>query len=512
MNRKYLCIDLKSFFASVECMERNLDPMTTNLVVADKSRTEKTICLAVTPSLKSFGIPGRPRLFEVVQKVKYVNNERIRKAPGRKFEGKSYNAVELQNNPALELDYIVAPPQMAKYIEYSTRIYNVYLKYVAPEDIHIYSIDEVFMDVTSYLNTYKKTAHELAITMIRDVLKTTGITATAGIGTNMYLAKIAMDIKAKKMPADKDGVRIAELDEISYRKELWEHTPLTDFWRVGKGYARKLEANNLYCMGDIARASRDKFWEDKLYKLFGVNAELLIDHAWGYEPCTIEDIMQYKPENKSLGEGQVLHCPYDFDGAKLIVREMLELLSLKLVSQKLVTDQIVLTIGYDIENLTDRERSKNYTGEITTDFYGRKVPKHAHGTANIGKFTSSTMLITDATLELFDRIVNKDLLVRRVNISANHIKNEAYVVEQQEYEQLDLFSDYEEIQKQREKEEKALKKERAIQEATLEIKERYGKNAIIKGFNLQEGATTIQRNQQIGGHAAGDANEEDSNW
>ena len=502
MKKQYLCIDLKSFFASVECMELGLDPMTTNLVVADKSRTEKTICLAVTPSLKAYGIPGRARLFEVIQKVKYANNERIRKAPGRKFTEKSSNSIELNSNPSLELDYIVAPPQMAKYIEYSTRIYNVYLKYVAPEDMHIYSIDEVFIDITSYLNTYGKTAHELAMTIIRDVLKTTGITATAGIGTNMYLAKIAMDIKAKKMPADKDGVRIAELDEISYREELWEHTPLTDFWRVGKGYEKKLEDNGMYCMGDIARASLEKYKEDKLYKLFGVNAELLIDHAWGYEPCTIADIMQYKPENKSLGEGQVLHCPYDFDGAKLIVREMLELLSLKLVSQKLVTDQIVLTIGYDIENLTDAERSRKYTGEITTDFYGRKVPKHAHGTANIGRFTSSTMLITNATLELFDRIVNKDLLVRRVNISANHIMNESDVEEKSRYEQLDLFSDYEEIQAQREKEEKALKKERAIQKATLDIKERYGKNAILKGFNLQEGATTIQRNKQIGGHQA----------
>ena len=509
MNKQYLCIDLKSFFASVECVERGPDPMTTNLVVADKSRTEKTICLAVTPSLKAFGIPGRTRLFEVVQKVKYVNNDRIRKAPGRKFTGKSSNAAELKNNPALELYYIIAPPQMAKYIEYSTRIYNIYLKYVAPEDMHIYSIDEVFMDITNYLKTYGMTAHELAMTIIHDVLNTTGITATVGIGTNMYLAKIAMDIVAKKMPADKSGVRIAELDEMSYRKELWEHTPLTDFWRVGRGYTKKLEANRLYTMGDIARASLDKCWEDKLYKLFGVNAELLIDHVWGYEPCTIDDIRSYKPENKSLGEGQVLHCLYDFEKAKLIVKEMLELLSLKLVSQKLVTDQIVLTIGYDIENLTDSEKKRKYKGEITTDFYGRKVPKHAHGTANIGKFTSSTMLITDATLNIFDNIVNKDLLVRRVNISANHIMNEADIQEKQRYEQLDLFSNYEEIQKKREQEEKALKKERAIQKATLEIKERYGKNAILKGFNLQEGATTIQRNKQIGGHQA--EVEEDNN-
>lgn len=509
MNKKYLCIDLKSFFASVECVERGLNPMTTNLVVADKSRTEKTICLAVTPSLKAYGISGRARLFEVVQKVGYVNQERKRQAPGRRFTGKSFDATELKSNPSLELDYVIAPPQMAKYIEYSTRIYNVYLKYVAPEDMHIYSIDEVFINITSYLKTYKMTAHELAVTIIHDVLKTTGITATAGIGTNMYLAKIAMDIKAKKMPADKDGVRIAELDEISYRKELWEHTPLTDFWRVGKGYAKKLEENNMRCMGDIARASLDKWGEDRLYKLFGVNAELLIDHAWGYEPCTIDDIRKYKPENKSLGEGQVLHCPYDFEKAKLIVREMLELLSLKLVSQRLVTDQIVLTIGYDIENLTDSKRKQNYKGEITTDFYGRKVPKHAHGTANIGKFTSSTMLITDAALELFDKIVNKDLLVRRVNISANHIMSEADVVNRKSYEQLDLFTDYEEKESKRKKEEKALKKERAIQEATLEIKERYGKNAILKGFNLQEGATTIQRNRQIGGHQA--ENSEDNN-
>ncbi len=502
-SKQYLCLDLKSFFASVECVERELDPMKTNLVVADKSRTEKTICLAVTPSLKSLGISGRARLFEVVQKVKCANQERIKKVPGRKFEGKSYHSDELQSNPALELDYIIAPPQMAKYIEYSTRIYDVYLKYVAHEDMHIYSIDEVFIDITNYLKTYEMTARELAMTIIRDVLKTTGITATAGIGTNMYLAKIAMDIMAKKMPMDQDGVRIAELDEMSYRKELWEHRPLTDFWRVGRGYAKRLDENNLYTMGDVARASLEPYGEDRLYRLFGVNAELLIDHAWGYEPCTIEHIRQYKPENKSMGEGQVLHCPYDFEGARLIVREMLELLSLKLVSQRLVTDQIVLTIGYDIENLTDVERRRNYKGEITTDFYGRRVPKHAHGTANIGRHTASTMLITNAALALFDEIVNRDLLVRRVNISANHIINESDVQEKQTYEQLDLFSDYNEIQKQREQEELALKKERTLQETTLTIKQRYGKNAILKGFNLQEGATTIERNKQIGGHAAG---------
>ena len=509
MTKKYLCIDLKSFFASVECRELGLDPMTTNLVVADKSRTEKTICLAVTPSLKAYGIPGRARLFEVVQKVKYANAERLKKAPQNRFTGKSCNSLELNENPALELDYIVAPPQMAKYIEYSTRIYDVYLKYVAPEDMHIYSIDEVFIDITNYLATYNMTPHQLAMTIIRDVLKTTGITATAGIGTNMYLAKIAMDIKAKKMPADKDGVRIAELDEISYRKEMWDQTPLTDFWQVGKRTAKKLQQNRFFCMGDIARASLDKYLEDKLYKLFGVNAELLIDHAWGFEPCTIEDIMQYKPENKSLCEGQVLHLPYDFEAAKLIVREMLELLSLKLVSQKLVTNQIVLTVGYDIENLADAERRRKYTGEVTTDFYGRKVPKHAHGTANIGRYTSSTMLITNATLELFDKIVNKDLLVRRVNLSANHLICESDIPKGPDHEQLDMFSSYEEKQQMRENEEKLLQKERTLQDVALKIKERYGKNAILKGFNLQEGATTIQRNKQIGGHQA--MAEEDKN-
>ena len=500
--KQYLCIDLKSFYASVECIERDLNPLTTNLVVADDSRTEKTICLAVTPSLKAFGIPGRARLFEVVQKVRFINAGRLRKAPGGQFSGKSCNAVQLAQDPSLELSYIVAPPRMALYMEYSTRIYDIYLKYVSPEDIHVYSIDEVFIDITSYLNTYNLSSRELASKIIRDVLAETGITATAGIGTNLYLAKVAMDIKAKKIPADKDGVRIAVLDEMSYRRELWDHTPLTDFWRVGKGYARKLEANRLYTMGDIARCSLDKYGENKLYKLFGVNAELLIDHAWGWEPCTIADIRNYKTENKSLGEGQVLHCPYDFEKAKLIVREMLELLSLKLVEQRVVTDQIVLTIGYDIENLTNPEISRCYKGEVTTDRYGRKVPKHAHGTANIGKFTSSTMLIVNAAMELYDRIVNEKLLVRRVYISANHIVPEGSVLNKPKHEQLDLFTDYETMQKRMEKEEKELKKERAIQETTIEIKNRYGKNAILKGFNLQEGATTKDRNKQIGGHKA----------
>ena len=397
-NRMYICIDLKSFYASVECIERNLDPMTTNLVVADASRTEKTICLAVSPALKSFGIPGRPRLFEVVQKVKAINNQRRWSAPNKKLEGESSNYLELKKNPSLALSYITAPPRMAYYMEYSTRIYNVYLKYIAPEDIHVYSIDEVFIDVTNYLTTYNLSARELAMKIIRDVLDTSGITATAGIGTNMYLAKIAMDIVAKKMPADKNGVRIAELDEMSYRRQLWSHRPLTDFWRIGKGYAKKLEENGLYTMGDIAAYSLVESGEDRLYKLFGVNAELLIDHSWGWEPCTIEDIRAYKPENKSIGSGQVLHCPYDFDKAKLIVREMTDLLVLDLVEKRLVTNQIVLTVGYDIENLINPEIKKLYKGEITTDNYGRKIPKHAHGTANIGRMTSSTFRRVSSTI------------------------------------------------------------------------------------------------------------------
>ena len=501
-NRIYLCIDLKSFYASVECIERNVDPMTTNLVVADSSRTEKTICLAVSPSLKSYGIPGRPRLFEVVQKVREINNNRRKNNFGKDFEGESTNYLELKNNPSLKLSYIVAPPRMAYYMEYSTRIYNVYLKYIAPEDIHVYSIDEVFIDVTNYLNAYKLSAHELAMKIIRDVLNTSGITATAGIGTNMYLAKIAMDIVAKKMPADKNGVRIAQLDEMSYRKQLWCHRPLTDFWRVGKGIAKKLEENGLYTMGDIAACSLAESGEDKLYKLFGVNAELLIDHAWGWEPCTIDDIRSYKPENKSIGSGQVLHCPYDFEKAKLIVREMTELLALDLVEKRLVTDQIVLTVGYDIENLTNSKIKKYYKGDITTDNYGRKIPKHAHGTANIRRLTSSTMLIMQAVMDLFDKIVNPKLLVRRVNISANHVIAESDVHQSQTFEQLDMFTDYEELEKKQEQEKKELEKERAIQETTIKLRNRFGKNAILKGTNLREGATTKDRNNQIGGHKA----------
>ncbi len=501
-NKKYLCIDLKSFYASVECIERGLDPMTTNLVVADESRTEKTICLAVTPSLKAYGISGRARLFEVVQAVGKINSQRQKKAPGYKFRGESVDSNELEKFPELKLSYIAAPPRMAFYMQYSTRIYNIYLKYVSHEDIHVYSVDEVFIDITGYLDSGRIDAKDFARRIIKDVFQTTGITATAGIGTNMYLAKIAMDIEAKHTKPDKTGVRIAQLDEMSYRRKLWGHRPLTDFWRVGKGYAKKLEANNLFTMGDIARASLDSYGENKLYKLFGVNAELLIDHAWGVEPCTMADVKAYKPENSSIGTGQVLHCAYETDKARLIVREMLELLSLDLVEKKLVTNQIVLTVGYDIENLTDSERMKSYTGEITTDFYGRQVPKHAHGTANIGKYTSSGILITDAVMKLYDRIVDKNLLVRRINISANHIKSESDITEKTTFEQLDFFTDYSKLDKKREQDKIMLEKERRIQETTIELKKRFGKNAIIKGMNLKEGATTIDRNRQIGGHKA----------
>ena len=472
--------------------------MTTNLVVADLSRTEKTICLAVTPSLKSYGVSGRARLFEVVQKVKEVNNGRRYKAPGRQLEGASSDDTEIKSNPKLALDYIVAPPRMAHYMEYSTRIYNVYLKYIAPEDIHVYSIDEVFIDLTHYLGTYKKSAHDMAQTIIKDVLKTTGITATAGIGTNLYLAKIAMDIMAKKMPADENGVRIAELDEMSYRKNLWDHKPLTDFWMVGKGIAKKLEDNYMFTMGDVARCSH--YDEDRLYKLFGVNAELLIDRAWGWEPVTIAEIKAYKPKSNSLSVGQVLHCPYDYDMAKLIVKEMIDAHVLELVDKGLVTDQLVLDVGYDIENLTDPERSAKYHGEIKTDFYGRKIPKHAHGTANLKEKTSSSHIITDAMMQLYDRIVDKNLLIRRLNIATCKLIREEDVEIKEYAEQLTLFDDPEALLRSREKEKAALEREKRMQKAVIGIKKRFGKNAILKGMNLQEGATAKDRNAQIGGH------------
>lgn len=492
--KQYIAIDLKSFFASCECVRMGLDPLTVNLVVADESRTDKTICLAVTPALKAFGVPGRPRLFEVKQKVSEINALRRQNAPGRKFTEKSSDSVLLRKNPGLELDFIVAPPHMADYIRCSTQVYQIYLNYIAPEDIHVYSIDEVFIDATPYLKTYGLSAHDLARKLIADVLAQTGITATAGIGTNLYLCKVAMDIVAKHIEPDADGVRIAQLDEISYRRQLWSHRPLTDFWRIGRGYAKKLEAHGMFTMGDVARCSLTG--EDILYKLFGINAELLIDHAWGWESCTLPDIKSYRPSANSLGSGQVLHSPYTFEKARLILREMTELLVMELVDKGLETDKLVLTVGYDRENLTDRSIAANYHGAVYLDHYGRPVPQHAHGTTNLSRRCASTRLITEAMVELFDRIVDPNLLVRRVNIAALNVTAEGAACPMQW--QLDLFSD---IQAQ-EQENRELARERSRQQAMLHIRKKYGKNAILKGMNFFEGATTRERNAQIGGHKA----------
>ena len=496
----YIAIDLKSFYASVECVDRGLDPLTTNLVVADVSRTEKTICLAVSPSLKAYGIGGRARLFEVVQRVREVNNER-RRAAGWRMTGKSYNDLELRTHADLELDYIAAPPRMAHYMEVSTKVYSTYLKYIAPEDIHVYSIDEVFIDATAYLRSYKMTAHELAMKMIRDVLAATGITATAGIGTNMYLSKVAMDIVAKKMPADKDGVRIAELDEMSYRRELWDYRPLTKFWRVGKGIAEKLAVYGIDTMGRLARMSLQN--EGLLYRLFGVNAELLIDHAWGWEPCTMEAVKAYRPETNSFSSGQVLQEPYTFRKARVVVQEMAEAMSLDLVEKRLVTDQLVLTVGYDAECLTNPDIRARYHGEVTTNYYGKAVPKHAHGTFNFSRPTSSSRLIMEGAAQLFDRQVNPHLLIRRLNLTTNHVEPEATAATREEApRQLDLFTDYEALEKQQQEEHARLDKERRMQEAQIMIKKRFGKNAILRGLNFEEGATAKERNEQIGGHKA----------
>ena len=489
--RSYIAIDLKSFYASVECILRGKDPMTTNLVVADESRTEKTICLAVSPSLKSFGIPGRPRLFEVVQKVREVNAVRRAAAPGKQFTGKSTDLPTLRRHPELQVDYLVAPPQMALYMETSTAIYQVYLKYIAPEDIHVYSIDEVFIDATNYLKLYGLTARELAMRIILDVLERTGITATAGIGTNLYLCKVAMDIVAKHLPADKNGVRIAELDELGYRELLWDHRPITDFWRVGRGYARKLERHGIFTMGDVARCSLQN--EDLLYRLFGINAELLIDHAWGWESCTMADIKAYRPETNSISSGQVLQQPYDFEKAKLVTREMTDALVLDLVDKGLLTDQIVLTVGYDIENLTDPARAEAYHGEVTTDGYGRKIPKHGHGSANLGRPTASTSRIVEAMMELFDRVADRALLVRRLNVTACHVIPESELPPEE-----GQLSRFDEGQADTE----ALEREKRRQRAILTIQKKYGKNALLKGMNLEEGATARDRNGQIGGHKA----------
>ena len=511
-----IAIDLKSFYASVECRERGLDPLTTNLVVADESRTDKTICLAVSPSLKSWGIPGRPRLFEVVQKVRQVNRERRQAAPGRRLTGKSHDATQLRADPALAVDYIVARPQMAHYMKVSTRVYDVYTQYIAPEDIHVYSVDEVFMDVTDYTHLYAAearragldTVHYMALMMIRDVLFRTGITATAGIGTNLYLAKVAMDVVAKHVEPDSDGVRIAALDERSYRELMWSHRPLTDFWRVGKGYARKLEAEGLFTMGDIARCSvggrGDYYNEELLYRLFGVNAELLIDHAWGWEPCRIRDIKAYRPESSSLSVGQVLQGPYPFDKARLIVREMTDSLALDLVAKGLVCDQVVLTVGYDIDNLADPAIRRRYRGPVTLDYYGREVPKPAHGSRNLDGYTSSTRRIVEAMVALFDSVVNPELLVRRMYVVANHTRDENDAKREKACEnvQLDMFTDYEAQAHEDAAREAAREKERRQQKVVLAIKEKYGKNAILKGMNLEEGATQRDRNDQVGGHRA----------
>ena len=498
--RTYIAIDLKSFYASVECRERGLDPLDTNLVVADESRTDKTICLAVTPSLKSYGISGRGRLFEVKQRVKEANVGRQHDAPGHRLDGTSHFFSELQANPSLAIDFIIAPPRMAYYMEYSTRIYQVYLKYIAPEDIVVYSIDEVFMDVTDYLNTYKLSAHDLAMKIILDVLNTTGITATAGIGTNLFLCKVAMDIVAKHIPADRNGVRIAALDEMSFRRRLWSHQPITDFWRVGRGYAKKLEQHGMFTMGDVALCSeRD---EELLYRLFGKNAELLIDHAWGWEPCTIEAIKKLPPSLKSISSGQVLTCPYPADKARLVLREMADLLVLDLVDKRLVTDQIVLTVGYDIENLTDPARRRRYHGKTEVDRYGRTLPRQAHGSINLDGYTASTHQIMEAASALFDRIVDPELLIRRMYLVANRVLFENDAPRRNDCEQLDLFTDYAAEEEKRRKEEEALARERKLQQAALAIKKKFGKNALLKGMNLEEGATARDRNSQIGGHKA----------
>lgn len=504
--RVYIAIDLKAYYASAECVARGLDPLTTNLVVADTSRSQKTICLAVSPSLKALGVPGRPRLFEVIEQVREINTSRRLAAPGRKFTGSSYHAPELQENPNLALTYLIAPPRMAYYIDCSSSVYEVYLKYVAPEDVHVYSIDEVFMDVTNYLSTYKLSPRELAMTMILDVLKTTGITATAGIGTNLYLAKVAMDIMAKHIPPDENGVRIAELDEISYRRTLWTHRPLTDFWRVGRGYAKKLEAQGLFTMGDVARCSigqpTDYYNEELLYKMFGVNAETLIDHSWGWEPCTINHIKAYKPAAKSIGSGQVLQQAYPFDKARMVVWEMADQLAMDLVGQGLVTNQLTLTVSYDSDNLRDPERRAKYRGPVTRDHYGRAVPKHAHGTANLEDYTASSKIITQAITDLFDRTVDPNLLVRRIYLTANRVEGENDIAARPQMEQLDLFTDFSVVQAQREAQEAEFAREKRLQKAMLGIKHKFGKNAILKGSNLLDGATTMERNQRIGGHRA----------
>ena len=490
-NKTYLCIDLKSFYASVECASRGLDPLTTNLVVADESRTEKTICLAVSPSLKKYGIPGRARLFEVNEKVKKINFERAKKIIGGNLKGESYDEIELSKKPAYKLSFICATPRMSEYIKISSKIYSIYLKYVSKEDIHVYSIDEVFIDLTSYLNMYNKTPREIAYMMIKDVLNETKITATAGIGTNMYLAKVAMDIDAKHMEADKFGVRISELDEISYRKRLWDHKPITDFWRIGRGVSQRLAMLGIQTMGELARFSLK--YEALLYDYFGVNAELIIDHAWGYEPTEMKDVKSYKPESNSYSVGQVIHCAMDFEKTRLIVREMSDQMSLDLLEKGVVTNHITLSIGYDIENI-------NYNGEYVYDYLGRKVPKPAHGSINLDIYTSSTQIICEAIDKLYLKIVDPNLLSRRINIAATIVKNRENINHKEI--QLDIFTDYDEIERKNKSLNEQLKKEESIQKAIIDIKKKHGKNKVLKGMNLEEGATMKDRNEQIGGHKA----------
>ncbi len=505
-DKTYIAIDLKSFYASVECTQHGYDPLTTHLVVADESRTQKTICLAVSPSLKAYGISGRARLFEVIQKVREINDQRLKKAPHHTFVGESFDVNELKQNPALALTFVTARPRMAHYIDISAQIYELYLKYIAPEDIHVYSIDEVFMDVTAYLNTYKMSAYELAQVLLREIRQKTGITATAGIGTNLYLCKVAMDIVAKHITPNEEGCCIAQLDEQTYRRYLWDHRPLTDFWRVGRGYTKKLEAHGLYTMGDIARCSIGKqneiHNEDLLYDLFGVNAELLIDHAWGHEPCTMAEIKAYKPQSNSLGSGQVLQDPYTFEKARTVIEEMADQLALDLVEKNLLSDQFVLTVGYDIENLTDPQRSIHVHGSITTDHYGRKIPKHAHGTTRLPRLTSSTGQICKAVLALYDQIVDPNLLIRRLSLTAAHVLDEEAARNKVNTQQLDLFTDYEQAAKEQTAFDEQLKRDKQVQQTLLTIKKKYGKNAVLKGVSLKEGATAKARNKQIGGHRA----------
>ena len=496
-NRIYVCIDLKSFYASVECVNRNLDPLTTNLVVADNTRTEKTICLAITPSLKKYGLKGRSRLFEVVHKIKEENNKR-KKECNYKMNGKSFNSLELEKNKYLEIDYIIAKPQMATYMKYSAKIIDIYLKYVSKDDLYVYSIDEVFIDLTNYLKYYKKTPIELTTEIIKDVYKNTNITATAGIGTNLFLAKVAMDVVAKHVKPNEFGVRIACLNEHTYRKEIWNHTPITDIWRVGKGIANQLYKYGIYTMGDIALCSLNN--ADLLYKLFGVNAELLIDHSWGYEPCTIKDIKSYKPKTTSISSGQVLHSPYDFNKAKIILKEMADSLSLDLVEKKFLTNQITLTINYDIENLFDSNIRKKYDGIIVKDSYGRNVPKPSHGTINLEKYTSSSEIIIKNILKLYENIVNPILLIRKINISFNKLIEDDGKNRENHNIQFDIFSNYEEENEKNKKEIENERNEKEIQKAIINIKKKYGKNSILKAISLEDGSTAIERNKQVGGH------------